>query len=284
MPLNTHYKNILALAVSYENRVRLTFLRMINRLKLSVNHEDLRLAIESGNPSLINSKIPWDQVDGELGTELKELIIQITVESNIGGAKAIGSKAVTGQSKKWASMHSAELITNVTSESKRAVRRTILNGLKNGSQIDKLAKEIIANIGLTERQSVTLDNFRRGLLAENMNIHTIDKLVNKRRKIMLNERAMIIASHETILASNSGFYEAARQSLLNGELDPATYELEWVVTKDDRLCELCKPLSGKRAQLGGEFENGFKTPPLHVGCRCTTRIVKIGSKRDRFNT
>jgi hypothetical protein len=103
--------------------------------------------------------------------------------------------------------------------------------------------------------------------------------VNEVFNFAKKHRAERIARSEVIRASNFGAEQAYIQS-------GVVKEKEWLVSKDDRLCPYCEPMSGKRVALGMVFfqqgdvlhdENqtlrldyeDIHHPPLHPHCRCT---------------
>lgn len=52
------------------------------------------------------------------------------------------------------------------------------------------------------------------------------------------------------------------------------FVLVWTVVDDDRLCDLCAPLDGQTAPVGGTFDTDIgpvSGPPLHAYCRCVTQ-------------
>jgi SPP1 gp7 family putative phage head morphogenesis protein len=89
-----------------------------------------------------------------------------------------------------------------------------------------------------------------------------------------------IARSEVIRASNFGAKEAYIQS-------DVVEKMEWLATNDDRTCEFCAPLDGKKIGLSDTFFDKGDTyrgsdgneilldyddiehPPLHANCRCT---------------
>lgn len=89
------------------------------------------------------------------------------------------------------------------------------------------------------------------------------------------ERADLIARTETIAASVNGQQEAWDQAVDDGLLTGDENQV-WIVTPDDRLCEICEPLDGVEAPLGGVFESPdgdqYDGPPAHPRCRCAVGL------------
>lgn len=63
-----------------------------------------------------------------------------------------------------------------------------------------------------------------------------------------------------IRTETSKFYNSAAEDSYRAA---GITEIEWLTEKDDRTCEICGPLNGKR------FPIGTKNAPAHVSCRCT---------------
>jgi SPP1 gp7 family putative phage head morphogenesis protein len=78
-------------------------------------------------------------------------------------------------------------------------------------------------------------------------------------------RAQLISQTETTRAAFEG-------STLGYEESKVVAEVEWVTVNDERVCTICGPLDGKRADLRGNFEGGVGVP-AHPGCRCFVRPV-----------
>ena len=129
-------------------------------------------------------------------------------------------------------------------------------------------KETIAELKKTLREG----------LAEGESIPKLRKRVNKVFDFSERYRSIRIARSETIRASNFGAEEAYIQSgVCEGK--------EWLIARDERLCENCEEMDGKKASLGKPFDTGgmdidldytdgeMPYPPLHCNCRCA--IVPI---------
>lgn len=71
-------------------------------------------------------------------------------------------------------------------------------------------------------------------------------------------RVQVLARTGVQSAVNTGALVAMQQ---NGQL---VTELEWLTTRDERVCPECAPRDGKRYPL-----DTLELPPLHPQCRCT---------------
>jgi hypothetical protein len=137
----------------------------------------------------------------------------------------------------WAKAHAAELVTQVSDTTRGRVNAAIAKRLESG------------------------DDAR----------DTIEAAVGD------EERAELIARHESMLAVSEGQRQAWDQAVDAGLL-PADAERVWIAVGDGLMpeTEICNRLDGKTARLGEPYEvDGEEVdgPPAHVNCRCTEGIV-----------
>ena len=172
----------------------------------------------------------------------------------------------------------ADLVTNVNKETKAAIRQMIFEAIRDGDAPVVAQKYIRQVVGLTKRDAM--------LVKRMMALHPdrVDRLTAK----LLRRRAITIAHHETMTASNVGQKATWQKMVADDLLDPETTRQVWIVTDDDKLCELCAPMEGEAVALDEDFTSTVKgvlpserkpydgvtveTPPLHIGCRCTTAL------------
>ncbi len=120
----------------------------------------------------------------------------------------------------------ADLVTNVNAETKKAIRQMIFEAIRDGDAPVVAQKQIREIIGLTKRDA---------MLVKRVGIEHPER-VTRLRAQLVRRRAITIARTETMTASNRGQQAAWRQMMSDGLLDPATFRQKWIVTDDDRLC------------------------------------------------
>lgn len=134
----------------------------------------------------------------------------------------------------WAAKHAAELIDDITETTRKRIR---------------IAIEELQEDGDWE-------------FAHDRILHAVGD----------EDRADLIARHETMLAAGEGqrqgWDQAVEEGLLTGD-----ERRVWIVTPDDKLCPICIELEDKTAPLGGKYSGGIDGPPAHVACRCTEGII-----------
>lgn len=211
------------------------------------------------------------------------------------------------------SAHTADLVREVSDETKAAIKGLVDNAFREGVPPAKLGRQIREHIGLTFKQSTAVGNYRRfltelaarddlsGLAAgpqarmarglrsarsvppimrQGLTEAKIDTMATAYRDRLLRERAENIARTETINAANSGQRLLWEEGVAQGQIDTARMRQKWLVTPDDRLCFRCSQMKGEFAfaEIGEPFVAPDGTtvdqPPLHPRCRCSTRLVR----------
>lgn len=197
----------------------------------------------------------------------------------------------------WARDHSSQLVTQVTKETREAIRQVVTRAFQEGIAPREAAKLIRDVVGLRMDQVDAVLNVRQKLMDAAARAQRTGRAVTVRvpgvpRGIkvppdglppdrqssilqryadrQLRQRALMIARTETIAASNAGqqlqWQQAVRDGLLRGN-----EQQRWTVTFDERLCPICRPLHGQQVPLGQPFRtaNGpVMGPPAHPNCRC----------------
>lgn len=136
----------------------------------------------------------------------------------------------------WAEDHAGELVADITKTTRKAIRET-MSGLLDGDISWDDAKDELNDLFDDE------------------------------------ERVKTIAHTEAMYAANEGQKQLWDQAVDDGLLD-GDEMMVWIVTPDDKLCDICEELDGAKAALGDEFPEGG--PPAHPNCRCTVGLALPG--------
>lgn len=198
----------------------------------------------------------------------------------------------------WITVHGAEWITQMSTESQEAVSAMIDYAAKGNITVDELSRITRATIGLTQPQSIAnakyyetvKANLKEKLLTSNpkMKETTAEKQAAKRAQESAaryaarqhRERAMMIAETELAYAYNKGADEAVQQAVDEGLLPKM--RPQWSTAADEDVCSICAALDGVQIDLGGEFNykgktlysGQKKTPPAHPRCRCALCYIE----------
>lgn len=173
--------------------------------------------------------------------------------------------------------YQGSLVREVTNEQATSMISVVRNAFEEGGHPYSQARRIRAqeNFGLTTRQNQAVSNFRRSMQEAGTSGPKLDKAVDRYRRKVLRYRSENIARTETIRAAEYGHQESMKQAADAGLYDAGGARRKWVVTPDDRLCDLCRAVPGLNPDGVGidvEFATplGPRTnPPLHPHCRCS---------------
>lgn len=197
------------------------------------------------------------------------------------------------------------LIKDIDEGTRSAVRQSVMAAYRDGLPPSAAAKQIKGVIGLTQSQEQAVRSFEAGLrqaIDEGLPASAVrsrwnlsrgivrsDKaltgknvpgMVAKYRDRMKAHRAMMIARTETAGAVTDGKFALWQQAQTEGLLPP-TARVEWIVTPDERTCDICLPNHGEQVVMGQAFSSGDTRPPAHPMCRCDVRMVRFPKQRVR---
>ena len=182
----------------------------------------------------------------------------------------------------WAADHAAELVTNINTTQREAVKLIIEDGLSRGRHPMRMAKDIRGAVGLNRVQAQALINRRASMEAAGKPAAQIDKALARYEAKMLRRRAITIARTESMKAVNTGRRLLWEQLKEDGAL-PAVVEQQWLTGEDERVCPYCGPLHLMRQPIGRSWTSGpytVKSPPLHVNCRCSLALLEPGEEEN----
>lgn len=179
----------------------------------------------------------------------------------------------------WADRAAARLVTQVSEETRQAIRLMIRESIADGISWVRTARRIRETIGLTDRLAEAVINYSRRLAEAGRAEAQIDRMTQRYFHKLLTYRSEMIARTEIITASNAGQQALWRQARDRGLIQDAHTARIWIVTPDDRLCAaICEPMADQRAGPGldvpfttGEGEE-VDQPPAHPNCRCAMAL------------
>ena len=146
-----------------------------------------------------------------------------------GDAKNIRFNKINKRAATWARKHSAEMVTDISETSRKAIKRAIAN-LIEGEDYRSILDKISLAVGD-------------------------------------DDRAELIAHHETMTAVSEGQRQVWEQAVNDGLL--TGHEKRVWITVPVGACPICEELDGTTADLDGKYPDGSPGPPRHVKCRCT---------------
>ena len=174
----------------------------------------------------------------------------------------------------WLQSYGAAFVTNSSQVQLEALNAVIkmATGLEDYS-VDELAKAIRPIVGLNHPQALANMRYYQtmreyGLSEKKARDKSIRYAARQHRA-----RGYLIARTELAFAYNKGEYLGIKQAQQKGIL--GQMEKVWCTADDERVCNTCGPMDGKRIPLDDLFDYETKladftriTPPLHPNCRC----------------
>lgn len=173
----------------------------------------------------------------------------------------------------FAQQFSGRFIREINDETRKGIRAAVVRSAQGQLTPRQLASVIRPMLGLTARQVQAVARRRAALFQAG--VKDIDKRIERYAAKLLRQRAQTIARTETIAAATEGQLAAWKAAQQRGLLDSSARKV-WIVTPDDRLCPVCRPLDGQRVPLSAAFvtANGAVFgPPAHPNCRCAVGLA-----------
>jgi hypothetical protein len=185
----------------------------------------------------------------------------------------------------WIRNEAGTLITNITKETLQAVRETITRGFQEGKGTAATADTLRDIIGMNSRQAATYEKYAADLAERGISATRQTSLLETYQRKLIKDRANLISRTETIKAANEGWRQGIQKAVDDNLLDPNVWEIGWIVTQDDRRCERCQSMRGKRRPINGAYIEGeyagTSGPPGHPACRCSERVHRISERLQR---
>lgn len=184
----------------------------------------------------------------------------------------------------YAQTRSAQLVADIDSADRLALRRLISDGMGKGLSPMQIADQIQRTIGLHTRWAravVNMDDktyqsfIKQGLTPARARELT-DPLVKRYRDALIRRRAEMIARTEVMTAQNMARQQSWQVSARSGYVDPSSKK-RWLaatsVSRGGPPCDVCASLNGTEVGWNQAFPTGHYQPPAHPYCRCTTTLI-----------
>jgi uncharacterized protein with gpF-like domain len=237
------------------------------------------LHLDTLAPSLAEFTGVLDQVaTAQAERTLSRVARTILNDTNATLTLRLGGGLPTHEIADWARAHAGTLAQNLSNETRYALQNIIADALGSGQSPAQMAALIEKVIGLNQRQAGSLARFRAALKAAGTTGDALEKLVARRARLMLRQRARAIARTESITAANAANRLTWERNVREGVLDPSRWRVQWLAVEDDRLCPSCLELDGQTVRIGEPFISPtygeVDGPALHPACRCSTALVR----------
>lgn len=257
-----------AIADRLEPSLRAAWLRAVRVIKARVTPDRVEAVLNAQTPATLERALKAIAPDAAL-TQYAQTLRAGMLQSLRAEARAPQLRgAFTGVSRRsveYASTQSARRVVGVTRTIRRAIRAEVKRGQLGQATVQQIAAAVRQIVGLTPLQA-------KRLAAQDLTPAQREKAAAR----MTRKRAETIARTESIAASNIGQIGTWKDLQAAGLLPPDARK-RWVVTHDDRLCPICRPMAGQTVPIAALFDSttagSILAPPLHPNCRCAVVLA-----------
>lgn len=187
--------------------------------------------------------------------------------------------------RQWTEARAAAFVTEVTATQIAGLQAVVQQAavLENMS-VDELSRVIRPMVGLTHPQAVANMKYYENLINSGVSQQKAKDLAIRYAARQHRYRGYNIARTELAFAYNQGSYEGTKQAQEKGYMGEVVKI--WCTADDERVCEICGDLEGKRVAMDDDF-NFYtrlavpanptirKVPPAHPSCRCAVMYKEI---------
>lgn len=275
---NLSTRRLHALADSYAGRFTETFHRSVMRLRSRLTNALIERDLARGLTGIPIEIYAAIDVGLALAKDAEEDVSRVFAEllGQVGSETYRTTFEGSFDAQSWrvqqvAHRLTADLVTNVNAETKKAIRQIIFEAIRDGipprssREVPIGARDLIRQVvGLTSRDAAVLARY-----AELPNV--TPKMVAARSEEMLRHRGENIARTETMRATNWGQDLAWEDAATDGMIDTRSTMRRWIVAFDDRLCPTCRPMANTTSPVGSTWTSsrrairtlpsGRKLPP-----------------------
>lgn len=187
---------------------------------------------------------------------------------------AFGFDAENKAAQRAAARQAATLVTNVSTETKLAIRQLITRAIKDGIPPYDAGRLIEGMVGLNRRQMEAAYNLRIRLIDSGLPIDKVDSRVARYQAKALKQRGRMIARTEIMNSLANGTEESWMQAQAQGKIG-ANAKKEWIITPID-ACNICRSIDGQQVALQAPFmsiKGTIQNPTAHPNCRCAIVVV-----------
>lgn len=292
------------IAAKFEPRLRAAFLRAVEEAKGRIDVKALREAIEKADLPAVFRIVGLTE-EGPFARLIDPLRSVFLAAADAASKQRPGRLEVRFDMLESRTVgllrdYGLRLVAQVTNDARQGVMEVLADQMGGGVNPRAVATQVGQIVGLTQSQSRAVRNYRKALeelkgealvrrlrdgrfdrtvaraieQQEGLSKATIDKLVARYAERSLRRRGETIARTESIRAANLANWAAMRQAIEAGKVQAGAVTRRWVVARDERTCETCKPIPKLNPNGVGMMEP-FRTPlgvvqhpPLHPNCRC----------------
>lgn len=285
-----------ALLTKEERRIALIFQLAVRNVTEQLDLETIATLIERGQ--LEEALLLTQQIAAQLGNAAQTAFIGAGTSTAawLAGAGVVGIFFDQVNERAVAAMrdNNLRLITEFTSEQRRATKAALLDGIERGLNPREQARAFRESIGLTERQQLAVIRYRRALervgqqgvprgeqsealkraLRDARSDRSvkramrrmvplpqaqIDSMVERYQKRYIKHRSEVIARTEALAAVHEGTEEAFKQGAEQGSWALEDLERTWDSSHDARVRRSHQRLNGQTKPFGVPWQGDAGT-------------------------
>lgn len=204
----------------------------------------------------------WELIEAEGLLKIKPVILEIVKKAGENTTKLFDIKAsfdiVNVRSVELAEQITARLVREVTTETQNGIATAIRIGQEKGESIPAIAKRIKPQIGLTQKQVVSVAKFEEDYIVKfpKAKQERIDRAVNRYERKKHRERSEMIARTESSRTNAEGSLDV---------YEAEGVDVEWIaVAGNDFDPEFCQDNDGKVFSIA----ESRGLIPVHPNCEC----------------
>lgn len=251
MPKRTKKQKYDALMISlqkkHENRIRILVRQWLEFMSKEIGKGiDKEMIRKDQADSIVMDLTDWEAVEKSGTISIKPGILTAIAASGQESYKIVG---ITGAfdmlhpaAVGLAQTITADLVREVTEETKEAIRWAIREGVRNFEGMPQIGKRIKPLVGLTEKQIISVANKEEAFLTEvnaqgklRFTRKQVDRKVARYENKLHRRREKMIARTEVSRAVSEGSLTAYEEANVN---------VEWI-TRGALACDICAPLDGQ---------------------------------------
>lgn len=312
------------IAARFEPRLRRALLRAFGSLRVPASQ--IQQALETRG--LEGVMALFDGVEDKVALEIRDELQSAVRESGRATVGMIPTAAVVNADFAFDTLNPAtvdfirnyelNLIRQVSEGTREAIRNKLRRDIVAGVNPRRTAAEIRQTVGLTARQELAIQNYRRALeeldpqalerqlrdkrfdgsirraisSGRPLTGQQIERMVTRYREKFIRHRATAIARTESMRAVTVGQQAAVRQMLASGSIDEGRLRRFWVNTSDRRTRDAHRRVPDMNPE-GVKIGEPYATPlgPLMfprdpngsgsntINCRCTEKFALVDAPK-----
>jgi len=229
-----------------------------------------------GMSEIVNDALAQVEVDSGAFAPVQQSVMQqagqLTADAIGPAYNGVSPRALTA-----ASNITSYLVRYVSESIQENLRQIIRDQIEGVITRDEARRRIRQQVGLLPQHALAVQNLESNLLASGMSIAQAQAQAAAYAERLLRYRAEMISRTEVARAASVGQQEYWEQLADDGFLPPNTLR-KWIVTPDEKLCEICGPMDDLLIPLDGfwNLNNGdqvYYPTDSHPNCRCSMGLV-----------